>query len=507
MENNSDGDIQLNRSLEVQEKTSRQESDVVEEIEWDDSNFRNTEKRKTREDESNSEKGFQTVTRRKRAAKRLLRSNSHKGQVEPSRGESQYIERYEVCITSLEILPKQMAMAKLLRGENISNILRIKYKSPYKVLIQVEDEETAEKLLGCQKILNMGCRCQMTTETSFCYGIVKNVDLDMTEKDLVDVVESSAEVVSIKRLNRIDADGKWVPSETIRLCFKGTILPPYITAYGCRFKVDTYIFPVTQCSGCWKFGHVVKFCPTKKIVCPKCGENHENCEIKEFSCANCKGSHLALDKICPIYQKEKLIRSIMSKNNTTYRKALLIYKEEMAEKEESESEIINWEMEPTPAQATGMDTSASQPASVPISGTSQNTYSNVVGAKTMVQQTRLDSEETPASYNKKKNDKKNKKKEETKGNLCNTEKCSMEFEEVEMGNNKKQESQRATQQERRSKFRIIFERFKDILLSNVSVGEKIFLLLQLIVEQCKVVLKDMFTDGEMLGKIFKLFNG
>lgn len=60
----------------------------------------------------------------------------------------------------------------------------------------------------------------------------------------------------------------------------------------------------------------------KKIVCPKCGGPHPNCETTRYVCVNCKGPHMSLDKTCPIFLKEKNIRKIMSQDNCTYRKAL-----------------------------------------------------------------------------------------------------------------------------------------------------------------------------------------
>ncbi|KAF9412671.1 hypothetical protein HW555_008879 [Spodoptera exigua] len=217
--------------------------------------------------------------------KRVDRNKNQNEQIED-------INTYEVCITSMESLPKQMALAKLLRMENIKGISRIKYKSFNKVLLQFNKEEEANNLLSCQKFKDMGFRCQKVNELSLCYGIVKGVDMDMNENELQKLLESESKIISISRLKRLNADGKWVDSETVRICFEGNTLPTHVYAYDCRFKVDAYVFPVTQCSGCWQFGHVLKYCPTKKKLCPKCGGSHENCDTKELKCLNCKGPHI-----------------------------------------------------------------------------------------------------------------------------------------------------------------------------------------------------------------------
>ncbi|XP_052757789.1 uncharacterized protein LOC128202241 [Galleria mellonella] len=281
------------------------------------------EKRKEREeDDAFSEDGFVTIVRRK--AKRYLRSDSiEQSQTTHGTISEEIGNIYEVCITSSKELPKQMAMAKLLRNENIYNITRIKYKSPFKVLIRFDSDSDADKLINCQKFRELEYKCQKTFDSSMCYGLIRGVDLEFSEKDILDVLKSEVNILAIRRLKRLDLEGKWVDSETMRICFQGTELPQYVTAYECYFNVDRYVFPVTQCSGCWEFGHNIKFCPKKKMLCPKCGsKDHINCEIKTFRCLNCKGLHFVLDKTCPMYRKEKEVRELMSRENIPYRQAL-----------------------------------------------------------------------------------------------------------------------------------------------------------------------------------------
>ncbi|CAH2106386.1 unnamed protein product [Euphydryas editha] len=156
------------------------------------------------------------------------------------------------------------------------------------------------------------------------YGIVKDIDLDLSEVDLLNHLQTDVEIVSVKRLSRRSGD-EWTASESIRIGFKGSSLPSHIFILDLRIKVEPYIFPVTQCSKCWRFGHTKRLCPSNKTICPKCGGHHENCEITIFKCVNCGENHLALSKSCRIYKKEKRIRELMSEFNVTYRKALLLY--------------------------------------------------------------------------------------------------------------------------------------------------------------------------------------
>lgn len=302
-----DGDIcersaESTELLRIPEKRMRSESDEI--VEDDD--------------------GFVTVRKGKKRLSRRLSEKNTENEQEHNK-ESEGTDKIIVSVTSKEILPKQFGLAKKLRTEKIDNILKISYKNPYKVLIEFEDKTNAQKLVNCESFHALGYRCQFMNEISLCYGVVKNIDLDIEDKEFQDSLECEYQVVSVRRLKRLTDTGGWINSESVRLCFKSSTLPPYVCIYGYRFKVEPYTFPVTQCSACWRYGHPLKMCPSKKNLCPKCGEEHANCETKEYKCLNCKGAHMALDKSCPIFLKEKAIRNIMCQENCTYGKALSLY--------------------------------------------------------------------------------------------------------------------------------------------------------------------------------------
>lgn len=289
-------------------------------------NMRVPEKR-VREDSEEvleDEDGFITVRRGNKKQARRSSENSHSS----TNGDRNVQEGYVVSITGKDkVLPKQFGLAKLLKSENIMNINKVQYKNAYKVIVEFVDRQNAEKLVKCQKLLDLGFRCQFADEINLSYGVVKQIDLNIEVEEIQQSVESEYEVVSVRRLKRLGVSREWVDSETVRLCFKSSTLPPYVSMYGCRFKVEPYMFPVTQCSGCWRYGHLIKSCPTKVIRCPKCGEGHSNCDTTNYKCINCKMSHMALEKSCPIFIKEKQIRKIMCEKNFTYRKALSSYLE------------------------------------------------------------------------------------------------------------------------------------------------------------------------------------
>lgn len=318
-----------------EEQQDQQRANGNNEFEWDitgtelSQEKENRLREKRQRDDSGEYDEDEEFIKVRRRNKKLARSNSKNSNHNNSNTNpmNNNLYAFEVCLTSTQVLPKQIALAKLLNAESITKVLRIKYKGPYKVLVKFEKQEDADKLINCKKIKELGYKCQMTSEMSISYGIVKHIDIDLKEEEMCEIFQCQNKISSVKRLKRLTGDGQWVDSETIRLSFQSSTLPPYIHGYGCRFKVEPYTFPVTQCSGCWKYGHLVRYCPTKKIMCPKCGKDHANCETTKYTCINCKGDHMALNKSCPVFAKEKEIRKIMSSEGCSYRRAFEKYQE------------------------------------------------------------------------------------------------------------------------------------------------------------------------------------
>lgn len=273
MSENSEG-IAVNEGGSLQ-STDIEEEDCLEsemvlhsEYEWDNAGMdeqRSAENKRMREESDENRESEGEFTTVRRSPKRLARSYSHNANSPASFAMGDDPEElFEVCISSKKLLPKQIALAKQLREENIKDILRIKYKNPYKVLIQFGKKQYANILLASRRFNDSETRCLPTQELQLCFGVVKHIDLEIEEKEINENFKSDCEIMSMKRLTRRTDEGKWVDSEAVRICFKGSSLPTYIYGYGCRFKVEPYTFPVTQCSGCWKYGHLLRACPTKK---------------------------------------------------------------------------------------------------------------------------------------------------------------------------------------------------------------------------------------------------
>ncbi|XP_039755787.1 uncharacterized protein LOC120630587 [Pararge aegeria] len=447
--------------------------------------------KRPRETEDSSEDGFVTVSRRK--PKKLVRSESHEREMSIN-GDNENIY-FEV---SLFGLPKQMAFARLLRDENIKNVTKIKYKSPYKIFIQFSDKNEAQKLINCKKINEMDIRAQFTNQGNLSYGIIKGVDLETNEKELLDSLNCEYDIISAKRLKRMNYEGRWIDSESFRLCFRNPVTPLYINAYGYKFDVVRFEFPVTQCSGCWKYGHIKKFCKLNKNVCPKCAEHHDNCEVKEFKCINCKGPHMALDKTCPFFKKEKGIRYIMSQENVSYKTGLEIYLKNLKEKELScVREEIN----------TEMDSSYIEKNTVNMRG---KTYSSVLKTSATIHNNEMKDEhlnEKVINQNKNKfkktNVHTNYHRENQNLNIDNDE--IMESDQDTQENPAEKEKRR---RQRRFDLKNLLKRIKEIIVSEGNISDKVMLVVKAIIEECKLFLANFLNEGKLYDIFSKIiFNG
>ncbi|CAG5020340.1 unnamed protein product [Parnassius apollo] len=87
----------------------------------------------------------------------------------------------EVYIACNEKLPKQFALARLFKENGITDIIRVKYLNPFKVGLQFSNEENVQKLSTCATYISMGWRIQKAMEVNYSYGIIREVELEMSE--------------------------------------------------------------------------------------------------------------------------------------------------------------------------------------------------------------------------------------------------------------------------------------------------------------------------------------
>lgn len=112
-------------------------------------------------------------------------------------------------------------------------------------------------------------------------------------------------------------------TDNIIITMKGSQLKENITIFEnlqYKLKVRPYIEPVKQCYNCFRYGHIKSLCKSQ-TACINCGETaHGECN-KITKCRNCGLEHKSTYRKCPIFEKNKIIKTIMAYNNVTFYEA------------------------------------------------------------------------------------------------------------------------------------------------------------------------------------------
>ncbi|KAJ2937183.1 hypothetical protein O0L34_g19296 [Tuta absoluta] len=157
-------------------------------------------------------------------------------------------EPVEIYIYCKEKMPKQFTLAKLFKEQGIVGVNKIKYLNPYKIRVEAKDEVVAGQIMLCRKFEELKWRFQRALEVDVSYGVIKGVDLDLTDDEIRMSIScpEPAMLVAAKRLRKRDISGGWVNCEAVRLAFKGTIVPPYIYVDQLRIAVEPYVHPMLE---------------------------------------------------------------------------------------------------------------------------------------------------------------------------------------------------------------------------------------------------------------------
>lgn len=391
----------------------------------------------------------------------------------------------ELYISCNEKMPKLFSLAKTLKSLSLFDIEKVKFVTPYKVRVEVKSEKSALALETSQELLNKGWRVSRAMEVTKSFGVIKNVDLDLDNDDILKRITcpGETELLSVYRLKRRDReeDG-WKASESVRLCFKGSSLPGFVTVDGLLIRIEPYVFPVSQCSKCWKLGHITKRCPSNKIICPKCGGEHPNCEIKTFICVNCKGNHMALNKSCPAFIKEKKLRDIMAEFNCSYRRALTMYVPEFHSEVEGQKEQADFErlIDPDDSQKNFPQPSNDTP-----------TYAEIVKTKALIHntQSKQPSRHSPMKH---------KQQRRPPSPFVWSEKSEANFEPDSDIHNLKEKSEES-KREKSVSFKELLGRLKEVIfLKGVSIQSKVRLAIKYCIEWVVLLIVDCIPDWPVL---------
>lgn len=247
-----------------------------------------------------------------------------------------------------------MILGRIFKNNGISDIKNISRKGRNCVGVEFENFTAANSLLEHDVLKKNKLEAFIPYNQVTCRGVVRNIDPNISEEELLNNIESMFEVVQIRRMNRrvVDENGEATtkPTATVVITFLGRTMPEKVGIYKVYEHVEVYIPPVIQCMQCGRFGHIAKNCRGKE-TCKRCGQptrdnrrsrdedidmeedeaemaDHTTCEIK---CLHCNGNHEYTNKKCPEATRQTKLREIMAFNNITYFEAnQLIPKEKEA---------------------------------------------------------------------------------------------------------------------------------------------------------------------------------
>jgi len=109
-------------------------------------------------------------------------------------------------------------------------------------------------------------------------------------------------------------------SKSIFLQFTTADLPSEVKLGYMLFRVKKYIRRPLRCFKCNRYGHVANHC-RGKLRCSICSDEHKCSECSVAAapkCPNCCGSHSAIEKICPRYQRETEMLKLKTVANLSY---------------------------------------------------------------------------------------------------------------------------------------------------------------------------------------------
>lgn len=136
------------------------------------------------------------------------------------------------------------------------------------------------------------------------YGIIRDVDISLTDKEIIDSMESIYPVANIKRYTKKHHSNPelMVPIPVCMVVFRSQTLPPHVAILGTRCPVEPYVAPVIQCRNCWRFHHRASQCRSH-TRCSRCGDQHsaDSCTATAPTCLNCSGQHPVTDRSCAVF--------------------------------------------------------------------------------------------------------------------------------------------------------------------------------------------------------------
>lgn len=198
------------------------------------------------------------------------------------------------------------------------------------IAIEVRDRKLVPELIKIRKLGDLNVKCKIPRLNATRTGVLGPVDMEATVEEVEDELrEQNIKFEKVERLYKGKKDNK-VLTAFFKIEFIGRELPESIEFGLGMARVKPYSRRILQCFKCKKIGHSANFCKSKKLCCPKCGENHliKDCSSNNMKCVNCGKEHMAWSWDCNVVKRAKEIQTIQDDMWVPFDVAKTIYEAE-----------------------------------------------------------------------------------------------------------------------------------------------------------------------------------
>ena len=195
------------------------------------------------------------------------------------------------------------------------------------ILVHCALRSHALNLLKLKAFAGIPCKVSPHRSLNSSKGIIRDRERclqSMTEETITKELADQS-VIHVKRFT-VKTSAGVSNTNTYLMTFSCASLPQAIKAGYHNIKVEVYIPNPLRCYRYQRYGHGAMRC-TNGHICHQCGGNErDGSDYKETPfCCNCKGSHMASSKECPIRIRETAICKLKVSNNISFPEARKLY--------------------------------------------------------------------------------------------------------------------------------------------------------------------------------------
>lgn len=193
------------------------------------------------------------------------------------------------------------------------------------ILVECHTDTQSGKLLKLTNFTDdIKIKAEPHGKLNYSKGVIRSYDLMCASETEILLNLKDQKVESVKQIINTRKGGA---TPNYILTFSTPHLPKSVTAGYLNLEVRPYIPNPLRCFRCLRFGHITNSCSKVANACRRCcseGHDENTCPNKPF-CVNCNAEHEPLHPKCPVFLKEKEIKTIQATKKITLSEARKLY--------------------------------------------------------------------------------------------------------------------------------------------------------------------------------------